>query len=377
MRILLIGPDHDAGSLPPYLAVLADGLRSQGATVDRLGAGTMPVDHRGAFWPAERIVAAADALLASVDLCAYDLLSVHFGNNEIEQLLPVRWAGRRRPPAVHHVHSVGWTLFSTHVVNRSLWEAVANGVYQMDGLIYFGSYARQVLATTPAARIPSEIAFFPTTIPDDATAAEPSLQPPALRELSVQDGRVRATLYGFASPWKDLPRLLAAFERMRVPLRFALLGPPWDSPRHAGVDLAAAAHPRRRRWGPVEVTVAPDYLDAQQRLALVEATDLAVLPYKEHQGFQGSGAITDYLARGVPVVATDVANMRELVGDAGVIVSSGDPAELAAALDRVAGDADFLAGLQAAARRRAALFSPAMHAMTSLAFFRRVVQAMH
>ena len=122
------------------------------------------------------------------------------------------------------------------------------------------------------------------------------------------------------------------------------------------------------------MTVAPHYLDARQRLALVEATDLTVLPYREHPGVQGSGVITDYLARGVPVVATDVANMRELVGDAGVMVSPGDPAALASALDRVAGDPDFLAVLQAAARRRAALFSPATHAMRSLAFFGRVVQ---
>jgi glycosyltransferase involved in cell wall biosynthesis len=126
----------------------------------------------------------------------------------------------------------------------------------------------------------------------------------------------------------------------------------------------------------VEVTVAPGYLAARQRLALVQATDLAVLPYKEHPGFPGSGAVTDYLARGVPVVATDVANMRELVGEAGVIVPPGDPAALASALDRVAGDRDFLAGLQTAARRRAALFSPATHAMRSLALFRQVAQGL-
>jgi glycosyltransferase involved in cell wall biosynthesis len=376
VRILLIGPDHDAGSVPPYLAVLANGLRAQGATVDRLGSRTTPVDDRGAFWPAERIVAAADALLAGVDLCAYDLLSIHFGNNEIEQLLPVRWAGRPRPPAVHHVESLGWTLFSTQVVNRPLWEAVVNGVYQMDGLIYFGSYARQALATTPAAGVPSEVAFMPTTIPDQATTAAPTSLPAALRELSVHDGRVRATLYGFASPWKDVPRLLAAFRRMRVRLRFTLLGPSWDAPRHAGVDLAAAVHPRHRRWGPVEVTVAPGYLAAHQRLALVEATDLAVLPYREHPGFQGSGVVADYLARGVPVVATDVANMRELVGDAGVIVPPGDPAALASTLDRVAGNPDVLARLRAAARRRAALFSPATHARRSLALYRRVAQGL-
>lgn len=82
----------------------------------------------------------------------------------------------------------------------------------------------------------------------------------------------------------------------------------------------------------------PGYLDPGQRRALTAATDVAVFPYRNSPAFQGSGAITDYLAPGVPVVATDVANMADLIGDgddaAGDVVPPGDPADLARALDR-------------------------------------------
>jgi len=377
VHILLIGPCHDQGSLPPYLDVLAEGVQRQGVTVDRLGTATMPLDRqRGAFWPAERIIQAADDLLDGVDLTKYDLLSVHFGNQEIEQLVPVRWAGRPRPVAVYHVHSPDWSLFVDQVPNPGLHRAVAQGVAGMDGLVYFGSYARQRLGETPAGRLPSVVSFFPSTIPAGVSTVDGSGSVPVRDWLRQHEGMVCASLYGFASPWKDLPGLLAAFERMHVPLRFALAGTTWRSPQYAGVDLADAVFPRTRRVGPVELTIVASYLDPTQRSALVAATDLAIVPYRSHPSFQGSGAIADYLARGVPVVATDVANMRELVQDGGLLVTPGDPAALSEALDQVAGDQRLRHRLRRAAQQRMHLFTPDAHAASCLAFYRRVVSAL-
>ncbi len=374
MRILLIGPCHDQGSLPPYLDVLAEGLRAHGAMVDRLGATTPPFDReRNVFWPAERIIQAADALLDSVDLRKYDLLLVHFGNQEIEQLIPVRWQGLPRPPAVHHVHSPDWSLFADNVPNPELRRAVAEGVYRMDGLVYFGSYARQRLEGTPAAKLPSIVSFFPSTIPTGISTTDESM--PVLDWLGQDDGVPRASLYGFASPWKDLPGLLAAFEQMRAPLRFALAGSTWHLSQHAGTDMAAAVFPRTQRIGPVELTIVASYLDPSQRAALVAATDLAIVPYRSHPNFQGSGAITDYLAHGVPVVATDVANMRELVQDGGLLVPAGNPTALAGALDQLAGDAGLRGRLRQSAQQRASQFTPEAHAASCLAFYRRVASA--
>jgi len=64
-------------------------------------------------------------------------------------------------------------------------------------------------------------------------------------------------------------------------------------------------------------------------------------------------AILEAMAAGLPVVASDVAAIPELVGDAGVVVPPGDPVVLAAALRALADDPDRRAALGARARARA------------------------
>ena len=372
MRILVVGPAHERGSLPPYVDLLAASLRGLGAGVDRVGSRELPVDpERGQAWTPERVVAAADQLLAGVDLEGYDVVSLHFGNDEVEQLVPVRWRGRARPPAVYHVHATDWELFARKVPDAGWYRAVREGVASVEGLVYFGEYARRVWAGTPAGRLPGVVSFFPTTIPEGTRP--PGELPGAVGWLAgAPRGVVRASLYGFASPWKDVAGLLRAFEQVRARVRFLLVGPLWDRPGHAGVDLAGAVWPGWWRVGGVEVSVWPGWLDAPGRVGLVGATEVAVLPYRPHGSFQGSGAVADYLAGGVPVVACEAGNMRELVGPAGVVVPAGAPAALGGALERVAGDGRVRARLAAAARRRAGLFSPAAHAAACLAFYQQL-----
>ena len=66
--------------------------------------------------------------------------------------------------------------------------------------------------------------------------------------------------------------------------------------------------------------------------------------------------VTEALARGVPVVASDVGGVREALGDGGVLVPPGDTAALAAALRRWLTDREHRADLRTAAlARRTAL----------------------
>ncbi len=63
--------------------------------------------------------------------------------------------------------------------------------------------------------------------------------------------------------------------------------------------------------------------------------------------------LIEALGAGKPIVATDVGGVREMVGDAGVVVPAGDPSALAAALQLlVAGDSAEELGERAAARAR-------------------------
>ena len=80
--------------------------------------------------------------------------------------------------------------------------------------------------------------------------------------------------------------------------------------------------------------------------------DVAVLCSRS----EGSpNSIMEYMATGLPTVATDVGGCRELIEDRqhGLLVSSEDPAQLAAAIDRLLRDSALAQRLGANARQRA------------------------
>ncbi len=370
MRIAVIGPRHQGGSLPPYLDVFAAALRRCGQQVHRIGSRGVPFDTgQRAFWPAERILDAAEGLLRRIDLGAYDILSVHFGNLEIEQLLPVLWETRRHPPAIYHVHSLDWTLFAEHRPAPGLRAAVMHGVASMDGFVCFGEYAERRFSAMVDTAAPRAIAWLPTTIPP---TTRPSVSPGLATALSKADQRSLGSLYGYAAPWKDVRTLLVALRRLRLPLRVVLAGPFWDDPDQAGTDIERAADRLASRHG-AALTVVPEYLDKGARRAMVDASQFGLFVYRPQSTFQGSGAIADYLAHAVPVIATDVANMAELIGDSGMIVRPADPVAVADALHRLTLDRQTRNRLQAAARRRAYRFTAVHHAAACLRFYENVV----
>lgn len=375
VKVLLAGPDHAHGSLPPYLDVLAHHLRDLGAHVDRLGSTGVPYDpEAGRFHRVEQITATVDALAARVDPGRYDLVSLHFGNLEVEQLLPARWRalGLDLPPVVVHVHALEPTLFTRHVPDPGLHAAAQEAIDQAAGLVYFGQYARTILTrrAPAAARLPHAVVPLPTTI-------SPGTQPATTYRMAaaLHDPRPEATLLslcGYAAPWKNPADLITALAATTAPVRVVLAGPFWDDPTQAGCDLHPAIEQPQRLGRAAELAVVPDYLDAPHRAALIAASTGGVFPYQPQSTFQGSGAIADYLAHGLPVIATDVANMAELAGPAGIIIPAGDPAALAAAIDRFATDIQQRQRLRIAAHQQAARFTPTAHATACLAFYQRV-----
>ena len=91
------------------------------------------------------------------------------------------------------------------------------------------------------------------------------------------------------------------------------------------------------------------------------AADLLVLP--SHAETYGM-VVTEALARGLPVLATDVGGVTEALGCGkdgtrpGLLVPPGDPAALGAALRAWLGDAELRRGLRRAARERRASLRP-------------------
>lgn len=358
MRILLIGPEEaSGGSITPYLHGLAAGLRARGCRVDRVASGGVPWDPaRGGFLTFDEVRAAAAELLRGHDLAAYDLLSIHFGKLEIEQLIPVLWEGIPRAPAVHHLHSLSWDLFRGFIPEPGMAERVEEATWSMEGFVFFGRYAEEWCRAQAAGK-PRIVSFLPHT------PAAPRADGPRL-SAEWRSDRPLASMTGFASPWKDAESLLAAFERVTTPLDFVLAGPLWSE----RIPF------RTREIGAVRVTVVDAYLDGDASANLIRQSDFGIFPYVEHATFQGSGALPNYLFHGIPVVAFDSANLAEQIADAGVLVPAGNRDRLARAIEAMASDAELRARTTAAARARAPLFDPQRHADECLAFYREVVR---
>jgi glycosyltransferase involved in cell wall biosynthesis len=83
--------------------------------------------------------------------------------------------------------------------------------------------------------------------------------------------------------------------------------------------------------------------------------DVGTAPYAPQPVFYFSPLkIAEYLAAGLPVVASEQGDIPRLVGDAGMLVPPGDAAALQRALETLRADARLRTRLATAARARAA-----------------------
>lgn len=151
---------------------------------------------------------------------------------------------------------------------------------------------------------------------------------------------------GAIEPRKDLPSLVAAFDRLapdHPTLRLVLAGPPgWGAEAVLEAVRASAAA------GRVELT---GYVDEARRADLLAGASVLAYPSR-YEGF-GFPPL-EAMAAGVPVVATAVGALPEVLGDAAVLVAPGDVDALAEAIAAVLAGGATRDALVAAGRARAA-----------------------
>jgi glycosyltransferase involved in cell wall biosynthesis len=154
---------------------------------------------------------------------------------------------------------------------------------------------------------------------------------------------------GTLEPRKNLPALIEAFARIaktRPDVRLVLAGGDgW------GVDAVRDAITTS---GTATRIVRPGYLDDQTLVALLGHAAAVAYPSFE-EGF-GLPAL-EALACGTPLVASDSSAIREVVGDAGLLVAPNDVDAIAGALARILDDPQLAARLRNAGPARAAAYT--------------------
>jgi 2-deoxystreptamine N-acetyl-D-glucosaminyltransferase/2-deoxystreptamine glucosyltransferase len=185
-------------------------------------------------------------------------------------------------------------------------------------------------------------------VPADRVHTIPSGFDPALFAHRAPDvlGPVPPPRIGYVgrlAPQKRADVLVEAFGRMQETASLVIVG---DGPDRALVDRLVQESPARERialTGFVAHTAVP---------AVLMSLDVLVLP----SAYEEMGSVlTEAMAAGLPVVASDVGGIPEVVaeGVTGLLVPPLDVDALAGALDRLVADPALRERLAAGARRRA------------------------
>jgi len=165
---------------------------------------------------------------------------------------------------------------------------------------------------------PGRARYVPNGIPTPAIGAQPDIR----TELAIPPGGPIVGAIGVFRAQKDFVSLVRAFALVRASIPETHLVIVGDGPTRPEIELV----------------VAELGLDASVRLTglredavqLATAFDVAT----NSSVFEGASlAILEYMALGLPIVATAVGGTPDLLGDeAGVLVPAGDPAALAEAI---------------------------------------------
>ena len=299
------------------------------------------------------------------------LLSLELGGKGIDvyhstQLsLPVR----RSFPVVVTIHDLAPLIWPGHYLRLP---------YSRVGHAWQYALARRadaVIAVSDATkkdvverlRVPEERV---TVVPE---AVDADFDPPAAHEgralararFGVPD---RYVLYvGQFDPRKNVRGLLRAFATAAdrdKELRLVIVGDLGKLSSHLVQALETERVPRER-------VIVTGFVDEATLAALYAGAECLL-----HAAFLEGFGLTalEALAAGTPVVGYAGGAVAEVVGDAGLLVPSGDEDALASALDRFLGDAALSAGLRSRTRTRASAFSWDRAADETLAVYRSIAR---
>ncbi|MFB7475986.1 glycosyltransferase [Kitasatospora sp. NPDC056184] len=334
----------------PWKDALAPALTEAGVAVHCLGGAPGTPGRADPRWPLR-----LRALLAAR---RYGLVHTHMPVPAAATRLLAPTLAGGAPRLVHTEHNV-WERYRT----ATRW---ANALtYRRNDAVIAVSHA-VARSIPPGRRRPGEWVTVVHHGPDLAGAPEgPAARAAARAELGLPEHAFVVGTVGNLTPKKDQATLLAAHA--------ALLG---RRPDARLLLVGAGPLDARLRARAAELGVADSVVFAGSRAdvpALLPALDVFTLSSRQ-EGLPV--ALMEAMTSGLPAVVTRVGGMPEVLddGEQGFLVPPGDPAALAGAFDRLAGDPDLRARLAAAARERAERFDVAGAQRAVEAVYARVLR---
>lgn len=227
--------------------------------------------------------------------------------------------------------------------------------------------ARHVIAITEDARqdFISEFGVRADRIATIPLGVEPTFRPATQAEIDPVRAKYglpeRFAFYlGSNKPHKNLLGLVQTWVTLQDPPVGLVVAGAWDKRHPEARRLAESRGDTTIRWlGRVPEEDLP---------ALYSAAEVFVFPSL----FEGFGLpVIEAMACETPVICSNVTALPEVAGDAAVLVRPDDPAELAAALERVMSDGQLRSELAAKGLARAGQFSWERTAARTLEIYRQ------
>jgi glycosyltransferase involved in cell wall biosynthesis len=205
--------------------------------------------------------------------------------------------------------------------------------------------ARLITAVSPvAAQYATRFGADPARVEVVPNAVDPTRFP----RVRLADGPFTVGFLGTLKPWHDVATLIEALAHLRAgALRDARLMIVGDGPERKSLA------DRLDGLGLQDAACFSGAVPAADVPAWLARMHVAVAPYRVDGPFYFSPLkIYEYMAAGLPVIASRVGHLPDVVADnrTGLLVPPQDPVALASAVARLAGDAGLRARLGADAR---------------------------
>ena len=237
-----------------------------------------------------------------------------------------------RGAAAATVHDLGYHYFpEAHTSSQSAYLKLSTWANSL--------IAREIIADSAATK--RDMVRFYGTDPAKINVVYPGLDPELRRVSDQQEIARTCTAYGIEGPYllymgtlqprKNLTRLVQAFAMADMPQQLVLAGKTGWQTKDLFAEVAALDGAVRAR------VLLPGFVAESDKAALLSGAEALVYP-SLYEGF--GFPVLEAQACGIPVLAANSSSLPEISGGGALLVDPLDVGEIAAGMQRIAGDND-------------------------------------